>query len=80
MERGQLILHNGEYYKFPVQKIETADALQMTSDEIDYLQLITTSTHPAKLEDSAIFATGVKFYTLEGLIPIQKRYMLIPIT
>lgn len=59
VEWGQLILHNGGYYKFPVQKIEMADALHMISDKIDTLQLITTSTQPTMLEDYEIFATGL---------------------
>lgn len=42
MERGRLILPNGEYYQDPVSKIETADTLQITPDEIDVLQLPTT--------------------------------------
>lgn len=60
-----MILHYGGNYKFPVQKIETADALQMILDEINTLQLITTTTQPTMLEDSEIFATGLKLTRLK---------------
>lgn len=78
VERGRLILPNGEYYRDPVPKIETADALQITPDAIDALQLPTHSTQPTKLKGSEILATGVKVSSVEEVQDLYRKVCVDP--
>lgn len=78
VERGRLILPNGEYYQDPVPKIETADALQITPDAIDALQLSTHSTQPTKLKGSEIFATCVKASSVEEVQDLYRKVCVDP--
>lgn len=73
-----MILPNGEYYRDPVPKIETADALQLTPDAIDALQLPTHSTQPTKLKGSEILATGVKVSSVEEVQDLYRKVCVDP--
>lgn len=50
-----------------------ADALQITPDAIDALQLPTHSTQPIKLKGSQIFATGVKVCSVEEVKDLYRK-------
>jgi hypothetical protein len=78
VERGRIILPNGDVYSDPVPKLETSDVLQLHPDEIEDLDTPVTSTEPTKLKGTEIFATGAKVTLIAEVQNLYKKVCIDP--
>ena len=78
VERGKIILPNGDIFCDPVPKLETSDVLQLNPDEIQDLDTPVTATEPTKMKGTEIFATGAMVTSITEVENLYKKVCIDP--
>jgi myosin heavy subunit len=79
VEKGQVVMPNGEVYTDPVPKMDTSDILQLSAEEVATLDdLAAASTNPTKTKGSEIFATGIRVNAIEDVQNLYKKVCVDP--